>query len=349
MERFIYSQGFSNPMPPEIKPWLVIVSEDVMSARIDELVSAHQEGKSEEELLSQHDPVSCEVEPGSWKDFEVPEDTGDSAAGFALGIAELNIPLLPKRITVDLSYKGEIGFRECFLEDEDRITFPYVNPLFNQDNLVQREPFYRFVADYSFADLPADFGELEKTVRHTPQKFKKNLLFTSPGLQEIFFKEMIPWQFKKKSVKATVDKIYAFVRSAKGSKDLVRKASNEGWIQDLEKLVGNYIHTGAMPPDCKSRSTFIIGISYGLGLGARKLQGCMIDTYEKTEMPHAWAEICLPLDKGRLVWLPVDPSDPLWEVKGIYPEASLRYVATAHLPRFLDPSVKHALLRVDYQ
>ena len=186
----------------------------------------------------------------------------------------LQLPLLPrKKLIVDLEYDDEIRFEKEFIDEDEVVTFPIHNPIFNGLNQRTSTPAYRFEADYSaIGDLPS----LEEAIRLRPQ----NLRVRSGRIKDW---KKISRDLAKPSLEETLMSLYRFVHSAISGKEHESNTDN-----DMNYLVNEFLRTGKISGDCKSVSTFTTGLAHALGLYARRLGGELISplNYQDAKLQH---------------------------------------------------------------
>ena len=127
----------------------------------------------------------------------------------------------------------------------------------------------------------------------------------------------------------------------------------------MPHILEEYLTTGCFTGDCKSLSTFFIGVASALDIPSRRVAGYIvldkpIDHYIKLygEHPeglaenvggHFWPEVYIPINSKEGFWIPVDPSIPIYKA---FPSGDKVYHITVNMPHFKDSST--ARIKVNY-
>lgn len=202
-----------------------------------------------------------EMELGKWYTISAPSKISE------LDQHLLFLPIVPdKEIIVDLDYHGELEFSDILEGDFLNITFPIVNPIFNEINETSGMPNYRFSTKYSRIDkLPSMTGMLVNTPDNILRKYDYSLpSSTSVKLSKISIKLM------GETLEDTLKNIYDFVSHASSGEC---HDEDDFHYNDLEYLLDEYLSTGKFSGDCKAISTFTLGLLQAMGLVSRRVTG----------------------------------------------------------------------------
>ncbi|MBL7160243.1 MAG: transglutaminase domain-containing protein [Candidatus Aenigmarchaeota archaeon] len=291
------------------------------------------------ELAEPDSIIDIDLEAGKWYDIPVPDDHN----------ADTNLLTMPivqdKNILIEIGYKGSLEFREEVRGfPEFPVSYPQKNPILTKANLVSNDnSTYSFVSRYVESEdvsLPTTAFVLANTQKEKIPEIVK-------GSEEIA-KKIRP----ERSFGNFLVNLYSFVLDCF---DRDEDESTWNMSEYMPHLVKEYFERGNVSGDCKSISTFFVGLSSALGLVSRRVTGKVvgdkpIGTYgdDKTKLTstvigHTWPEIYVPLNSKSGFWVPVDPSGGVFMT---YPTQDVLYHLFLEMPRFKGQKV--AQLRVSH-
>ena len=279
------------------------------------------------------------------------------------------LPIVPgKNIAAELEYGGPIECRKSGPKDPmhmlaerylGRCDYPAANPLFSSECLQAggSDGAYRFrtmlpgTSYYTFPSVsrskaltPGSITSDYVVERQLPEDLAAAI--GKPGnLEELLF---------------ALNVVIAGAYTGSGREDGFETS------YDFDTLVQELSQDG-FNGDCKAASTLACGLLNASGLPARRIEGFVCRPEDlrsgrgetaSYDGGHFWAETYIQLDKSKGFWVPVDPMlggpddvDPSsFHPPKAYPPAEGMVYAydRVPLPRFLDPGVKAAGLKISY-